>query len=144
MKDRFFLDTNILVYAYDRHDLRKQGIAQALLMDGMENESAVLSVQVLGEFFTVVTRQIKQPMTTAEAKEAIDLFSNFFVQEVDLALVERAIDTHKMCRISYWDALIISAAERAGCQRILSEDLNDGQLYHSIRIANPFNKIRGQ
>ena len=76
MKDRVFLDTNILVYAYDRHDPRKQGIAQSLLIDGMENESAALSVQVLGEFFSVVTRQIKQPMTTDEAKEAIELFSN--------------------------------------------------------------------
>jgi len=138
MKDRVFLDTNILVYAYDRHDPRKQGIAQSLLIDGMENESAALSVQVLGEFFNVVTRQIKQPMTTDEAKEAIELFSNLLIQEIDLAMVERAIDTHKIYRISYWDALIVSAAERAGCKRILSEDLNDGQLYHSIPISNPF------
>ena len=138
MKDRVFLDTNILVYAYDRHDPRKQGIAQSLLIDGMENESAALSVQVLGEFFNVVTRQIKQPMTTDEAKEAIELFSNLLIQEIDLAMVERAIDTHKIYRISYWDALIVSAAERAGCKRILSEDWNDGQLYHSIPISNPF------
>ena len=138
MKDRVFLDTNILVYAYDRHDPRKQGIAQSLLIDGMENESAALSVQVLGEFFNVVTRQIKQPMTTDEAKEAIELFSNLLIQEIDLAMVERAIDTHKIYRISYWEALIVSAAERAGCKRILSEDWNDGQLYHSIPISNPF------
>jgi len=138
MKDRVFLDTNILVYAYDRHDPRKQGIAQSLLIDGMENESAALSVQVLGEFFNVVTRQIKQPMTTDEAKEAIELFSNLLIQEIDLAMVERAIDSHKIYRISYWDALIVSAAERAGCKRILSEDWNDGQLYHSIPISNPF------
>jgi len=138
MKDRVFLDTNILVYAYDRHDPRKQGIAQSLLIDGMENESAALSVQVLGEFFNVVTRQIKQPMTTDEAKEAIELFSNLLIQEIDLAMVERAIDTHKIYRISYWDALIVSAAERAGCKRILSEDLNDGQLYQCIPISNPF------
>lgn len=139
MKDRFFLDTNILVYAYDRHDPRKQEIAQSLLIDGMENESAALSVQVLGEFFNVVTRQIKQPMTADEAKEAIELFSNLLIQEIDLEMVERAIDTHKIYRIAYWDALIVSAAERAGCKRIISEDLNDGQLYHSIPISNPFN-----
>jgi predicted nucleic acid-binding protein len=138
MKDRVFLDTNILVYAYDRHDPRKQGVAQSLLIDGIESESAALSVQVLGEFFSVVTRQIKQPMTPDEAKEAIELFSNLLIQEIDLALVERAIDTHRIYRISYWDALIVSAAERAGCKRILSEDLNDGQLYHSLAISNPF------
>jgi predicted nucleic acid-binding protein len=138
MKDRFFLDTNILVYAYDRHDPRKQEIAQSLLIDGMENESAALSVQVLSEFFNVVTRQIKQSMTTDEAQKAIELFSNLLIQEIDLAMVERAIETHKIFRISYWDALIVSAAERAGCKRILSEDLNDGQLYHGILIFNPF------
>jgi predicted nucleic acid-binding protein len=138
MKDRVFLDTNILVYAYDRHDPRKQGIAQSILVDGTDNESAALSVQVLGEFFNVVTRQIKKPMSSDEAKEAIELFSTLFIQEIDLAMVERAIDTHKIYRISYWDALIVSAAERAGCQRILSEDLNDGQLFHSILISNPF------
>jgi predicted nucleic acid-binding protein len=138
MKDRVFLDTNILVYAYDRHDPRKQGIAQSLLVDGMENESAALSVQVLGEFFSVVTRQIKQPMTSGEAKEAIELFSNLLIQEIDLAMVRRAIDTHNIYRISYWDALIISAAERSRCKQILSEDLNDGQLYHKISISNPF------
>ncbi len=138
MKDRVFLDTNILVYAYDRSDLRKQAIAQQLLMNGMENESAVLSVQVLGEFFTVVTRRIKRPMNPAEAREAIELFSNLIVQEIDLGLVQRAIDTIKSYKISYWDALIIAAAERARCKRILSEDLNDSQLYNGISVVNPF------
>jgi predicted nucleic acid-binding protein len=138
MKDGVFLDTNILFYAYDRHDPRKQRVAQSLLIDGMENESAALSVQVLGEFFSIVTRQIKQPMTPDEAKEAIELFSSLLIQEIDLAMVERAIDTHKIYRISYWDALIVSAAERAGCKRILSEDLNDGQLYHGLAIYNSF------
>jgi predicted nucleic acid-binding protein len=138
MKDRVFLDTNILVYAYDRHDLRKQAIAQEHLMNGMENESTVLSVQVLGEFFTVVTRQIKQPMNQVEAKEAVELFSNLIIQEIDLGMVQRAIDTLKSYKISYWDALIVAAAERARCQRILSEDLNDGQLYNGISVINPF------
>jgi predicted nucleic acid-binding protein len=138
MKARIFLDTNILVYAYDRNDPKKQEVAQSVLVESLENESGVLSVQVLGEFFNVVTRHIKKPMTTNEAKDAIELFSNYFVQEIDLAMVHRSIETHKLYRISYWDALIISAAERAGCQRIFSEDLNANQLYHKISICNPF------
>ena len=60
------------------------------------------------------------------------------VQEIDLALVNRAIDTHKTYQISYWDALIVSAAERANCTLILSEDLGDGQAYHDIMVRNPF------
>jgi predicted nucleic acid-binding protein len=138
MKDRIFLDANILVYAYDRHESRKQGVAQSLLIDGIENESAVLSVQVLGEFFIAVTRRTGQPMSSNEAKEAIDLFCNLPIQEIDLTMVQRAIETHKLYRISYWDALIVSAAERAGCSRIFSEDLNDGQVYHKISVVNPF------
>jgi predicted nucleic acid-binding protein len=138
MKDKSFLDTNVLVYAYDRHDPRKQVTAQALLTEAIEHESAVLSVQVLGEFFNVVTRQIKQPMTTDEAQGAVSLLSHLPVQDIDLELVKRAIATHKMYRISYWDALIVAAAERAQCKLILTEDLSDGQTYQGVLVSNPF------
>jgi predicted nucleic acid-binding protein len=138
MKNKSFLDTNVLVYAYDRHDPRKQVTAQALLTEAIEHESAVLSVQVLGEFFNVVTRQIKQPMTTGEAQGAVSLLSHLPVQDIDLELVKRAIATHKMYRISYWDALIVAAAERAQCKLILTEDLSDGQTYHGVLVSNPF------
>jgi predicted nucleic acid-binding protein len=138
MNDRVFLDTNILVYAYDSHNPTKQTIAQELLIKGLESESAVLSVQVLGEFFSVVTRQIKPPMSPEDAKMAIELFGNMITQEIDLAMVQRAIDTLQTYRISYWDALIVAAAERAHCKNILSEDLNDSQRYNGISVLNPF------
>jgi predicted nucleic acid-binding protein len=95
-------------------------------------------VQVLGEFFNVVTRHIPRPVTSDEAREIIATISILPVQEIDLAMVNRAIDTHKMYQIAYWDALIISAAERAGCKLILSEDFSDGQTYHEILVRNPF------
>ena len=139
MTDKTFLDTNILVYAYDKHEPEKQKRAQGLLNDGIVLEDAVLSVQVLGEFFNVVTRNIRQPMSPHEAQEIIEMLSILPVQEIDLAMVNRAIDTHKRYHISYWDALIVSAAERAGCTMIYSEDLNDGQIYHNIKVFNPFN-----
>jgi predicted nucleic acid-binding protein len=77
-------------------------------------------------------------MTPDEAREAIVLFSNLPVQEIDLILVQRAIETHKIYGISYWDSLIVAAAERAQCKSILTEDLNDGQVYHGISVSNPF------
>ena len=138
MSDRVFLDTNILVYAYDQHDPRKQNKAQELLTDGIEQENLVLSVQVLGEFFSVITCHIPQPVTPDEAREIIRTISILPVQEIDLAMVNRAIDTHKMYQIAYWDALIISAAERAGCKLILSEDFGIGSVYHEILVRNPF------
>ena len=122
MKNRVFLDTNILVYAYNQHDPHKQIIAQGLLTDGIKEENLILSVQVLGEFFNVVTRHIPQPMSPAEAKEVINTLSILPVQDIDMTMVKRAIDTHEIYRISYWDSLIISAAERTGCGMIFSED----------------------
>ena len=138
MNDRAFLDTNILVYAYDQHDPVKQKKAQELITTGIEQENLVLSVQVLGEFFNVVTRRIPQPVTSDEAREVIASIGILPVQEIDLAMVNRAIDVHKKYQIAYWDALIISAAERSGCKLILTEDLRDGQTYHDILVRNPF------
>ncbi|MBW2000385.1 MAG: PIN domain-containing protein [Deltaproteobacteria bacterium] len=138
MSAKAFLDTNILVYAYDEYDPRKQKTAQKLLTGGIEQENVVLSVQVLGEFFNVVTRHIRQPMSPDEAQDIIATLSILSIQDIDLTMVNRAIDTHKMYGISYWDSLIIAAAERAQCTSILSEDLNDGQTYHGIQVSNPF------
>ena len=138
MSDRAFLDTNILVYAYDQHEPHKQRKAQELITDGIEKENLLISVQVLGEFFNAVTRHIPQPMTPDEAQEIIAAISILPVQEIDLAMVNRAIDTHKTYRISYWDALIVTAAERAACTLILSEDLSDSQAYHNMVVRNPF------
>ena len=138
MSDRTFLDTNVLVYAYDRSDPQKQAKAQGVLTDGIEQENVVLSVQVLSEFFTVVTRRIKEPMSSEEAQQVIGILSVLPVQEIDVTMVNRAIDAHKRHQISYWDSLIIAAAERAGCERLLSEDLTDGQVYDGVLVGNPF------
>jgi predicted nucleic acid-binding protein len=138
MSDRLFLDTNVLVYAYDRYAPLKQKKAQSLIAEGIRKENLFLSVQVLGEFFNVVTRHIPKPMTIEEAEEIITTVSVLPVQEIDLAMVKRAIATLRTYKISYWDALIVSAAERAGCTVILSEDLSDGQTYNEMQVHNPF------
>ena len=79
-------------------------------------------------------------MTPDEVREIVDSISVLMVQDIDLAMVKRAIETHKKYGITYWDALIVSAAERADCESILSEDLNEGQAYHEVRVRNPFNE----
>ena len=138
MADREFFDTNILIYASDRSEPEKQPQARRLLKNAIENETGVISAQVLSEFLTVVTRRIQQPLSLEEAEEAIEQLAILPVVEVDLALVKQAISTCLEYHISYWDSLIIAAAERAGCTRILSEDLNPGQSYHGIAVVNPF------
>jgi predicted nucleic acid-binding protein len=138
MNDSVFLDTNILVYAYDKHDLEKQVKAQTLLKTAIKEGSASLSTQVLGEFFVVVTRRIKKSLTVHDAERIIDILSVLPVAEIDLLLVKRAIHTQKSYGISYWDALIVAAAERTGCSKILSEDLNHSQQYNGVLVENPF------
>ena len=137
-RHRRFVDTNVLVYAYDKHSETKQTGALRLLRAGMLNDGLAVSAQVLGEFFAVVTRRIPTPLTADEAAAAIDALKPVPVVEIDRQLVERAIETHKRYGIVYWDALIVAAAERAGCVEVLSEDLNAGQRYGGVVVSNPF------
>ncbi len=138
MAGREFFDTNILIYASDRSEPEKQSQARRLLKHAIENETGVVSAQVLSEFFTVVTRRIQEPLSIEEAEQVIEQLSILPVVDVDMMLVRQAIGTCRRYRISYWDALIVAAAEKAGCTRIVSEDLNPGQTYHNIAVVNPF------
>ena len=138
-RHRRFVDTNVLVYAYDKHSESKQAGALRLLRAGMLDDALAVSTQVLGEFFTVATRRIQEPLTADEAAAAIDALKPVPVVEIDRQLVERAIQTHKRYGIVYWDALIVAAAERAGCVEVLSEDLNAGQRYGGVVVRDPFN-----
>jgi len=138
MTDKIFLDTNVLVYAYDTRDASKQKKAQEILSSAISRDAYFLSVQVLGEFFNVVTRKIQNPMSFIDAKAIIDIFSLMPVLDLDLAMVNRAIDTHVRYDLSYWDALILAAAERAECRQVYSEDFNHKQIYNDIIVINPF------
>ncbi len=138
MPDRDFFDTNILVYAVDRSEPDKQSKARRLLRSAVENETGAVSAQVLGEFFTVVTRRIRQPLSIEQAEEVVEQIAILPVVDLDLALVRRAVETCRRYQISYWDALIIAAAQQARCTRVLSEDLNAGQTYDGIPVVNPF------
>ena len=138
MNARVFLDTNVLVYAYDSGEPEKQSRAQALLTEGIDREIAVLSAQVLSEFFVVVTQRMRSPLSVDQAEKLIDLFGILPVVEVDRRLVKHAVSACRELHISYWDSLIVCAAERGGCQKILTEDLNNGQIYHGVQVENPF------
>ena len=138
MPDRTFIDTNILVYAYDIDEPVKQARAREILKQGIEGETAVLSVQVIGEFFTVVTKRIPNPLSAEEAEQVLDLLSILPVIDLDFRMVRHAIEIHRQHGIAYWDALIVTAAHRAECTQILTEDLNAGQSYEGVTVVNPF------
>jgi len=141
MSDRTFLDTNVLVYAVDGGEPRKRDAARELLGASDGNEF-VLSTQVLGEFYVVATRRLAQPLSDEAAAAAVELLGGLPIVSVDAALVGEAIALGRRARLSYWDGLIVAAAASAGCGRLLTEDLNDGQTIGGVRIENPFGALR--
>jgi len=138
MSGRTFLDTNVLVYAYDRTDPAKQATASGLIERHLRADTGCISVQVLGEFYVTVTRKIPRPLALSAAAAAVAAFGPLRTVELSRAMVRQAVTLHQRGELSYWDALIVVAAERAGCETILSEDLQPGRSYQSVRVVDPF------
>jgi len=138
MKDKYFIDTNILVYANDRSDREKQERAKTIILQGIADESVAASTQVLSEFFVTVTQKIKIPLSTEIAKKQIWLLKNIEIVDLDFHSVVQAIRILQNYRLSYWDALIVASAQTAKCTVLYSEDLNPGQKIESVLIVNPF------
>ena len=138
MSDKFFLDTNILVYAHDVEDTVKQARSQELIYGAIREGNGVISPQVLSEFFVSVTRKIAEPISEPTARREMILLSCLCTVDEDATMVIRALDIKSRWTVSYWDALILAAAERAECTVLYSEDLSHKQLYGDIRVLNPF------
>jgi len=137
MTGRTFVDTNVWVYAVDRADADKQARARAVIAPAPDVD-LVVSSQVLGEFYTTVTRKLQHPVDVLDARRMLDQLRRLPVVAVDGDHVIEAVDGSRAWGISYWDALIIAAARSAGCPRVLSEDLADGESYGAVRVENPF------
>ena len=130
-----FLDTNVVVYAFDGAEPAKQQVAIEISEAG---DRLVVSTQVLLEAWWVLTRKLETPLNEDSASKVIDELSALPVVATDPVLVRRAIDTGRRFHIAVWDALIIEAARTGGCRRILSEDLNSGQDFDGVTVENPF------
>jgi predicted nucleic acid-binding protein len=138
MSEKIFIDTNILVYSVDRHDMAKREICRNCLRWLHHNGLGVISTQVMQEFYVTATKKLGvEPLI---AKSIISSFENFEVLTVTPALIKEAIDCHIVSEISFWDALIVVSAENAHCQSLWTEDLNDGQLIRGVRIVNPLKR----
>ena len=130
-----FLDTNIVVYAFDGADPAKQRIAIEVLETG---DRLVVSTQMLLETWWVLTRRLAEPLDEDHASEVIDELCALPVVSTDPELVRRAIESGRRFSIAIWDALIIEAARASGCRRVLSEDLQSGQDFDGVVVENPF------
>lgn len=138
MSDKVFVDTNVLVYAHDRAAGLKHAKAAENVRALWMERRGVLSTQVLQEFFVNVTRKSASPLSAGAAKRVIQNYLAWQVIVNDGQAILEAIDLQGRFRLSFWDALIVQSAVSAGCATLLSEDLNSGQQYESLRVVNPF------
>ncbi len=141
MTEPIFVDTNVWVYAVDAADpaKRKRALEATAPAPGRD---LVVSTQVLTEFYAVVTRKLAVPVSVEDAEAMVRQLAVLPVVAIDSSLVVSAIAGSREWRISIWDALILRAAEVAGCRRVLSEDLADGTTYGSVVVENPFATTR--
>ena len=130
-----FLDTNVVVYAFDGADPDKQRIAIEVLETG---DRLIVSTQVLLETWWVLTRRLAAPLGEDHASKVIDELCALPVVSTDPELVRRAIETSRRFSIAVWDGLIIEAARAGGCRRVLSEDLQSRQDFEGVVVENPF------
>ena len=132
-----FVDTNVLVYAYNASDPRKQGIAKTIVRRALAGEAAA-STQVMAEFASTFLHKRSPPIKPEDLLELLDILSLITLVPLDHGTVRRAVEARAAYGIHFYDGLIVAAAERGGCKRILSEDLNAGQKYFQIPVENPF------
>ncbi len=137
MSDKCFVDTNILVYAHDRSNGAKHQRAQMLLEQLWDSGRGVLSTQVLQELCISLRRKVTPPLPVEEVRLLIQDYSTWEVVTNTSESVLQALDIEQRYKTSFWDALILHAAEMSGSAILYSEDLAIGQSYGTIRIVNP-------
>lgn len=135
MKERSFIDTNILLYTDDTAYPKKQQRATALLESGWCNGNLVFSTQVLQEYFVAATRKLGVQVTIAQQK--IELLSSHTIINIEYDDIVRAIELHRLYALSFWDALIVQAAEKSHCSVLYSEDMQHQQRIGKVQIINP-------
>lgn len=134
--DLVFIDTNVLVYAYDEADTVRGPIAEQIITDLWNTDRGMVSTQVLQEFYSVATRKLGMPHS--QARQLIADYSEWCVMNTDPQLLVSASVLCERHQMSWWDSLVIEAALRSGATTLLSEDLQDGQAFGTLTIRNPF------
>lgn len=135
---KVFVDTNVLVYAYDRGAGSKHERALSLVEELWKDGSGVLSTQVLQEFYVNVRRKASNPVSIDQARALIADYLTWNLIVNDGAAVLEAMDVERRYLLSFWDSLIVVAARKGGASVIFSEDFNHGQKFGSVQVLNPF------
>ena len=136
MSARFFIDTNVLVYANAVDAPAKRAVARRVLDEALSSGLGCLSTQILQEFFVAVTRKLG--VSADHARRQLEILGGLPTLVVDRELVLGAVDLHRLHRLSFWDALVVRSAAVARCATLLTEDLAHGAVIDGVRVVDPF------
>jgi len=139
LSEKFFLDTNIIVYSFDSSNRQKQKTAAEIIQSGLETGRGSISYQVIQEFLNVARRKFAVPMKPEEAQIFLGMVLKPLCKVFSsIALYSKSLEISDRYRYSFYDSLIISSAQELSCRYLLSEDLKDGQEIEGLKIVNPF------
>jgi predicted nucleic acid-binding protein len=139
MSDRFFLDTNIFVYSFDKNAPKKAIGAAKLIRRAIEERRGIVSYQVVQEFFNVALRRFDEPMSCADAEQYLSTtFRPLLAVHSSHGLYSRALQLATRCSLPWYDSLIVASAIEGRCGVLYSEDFQHGQRFNGLRIENPF------
>jgi predicted nucleic acid-binding protein len=133
-----FIDTNVLVYAYDRTAGQKHLMARSLLAELWASRRGLMSTQVMQEFYVNVTRKLPRPLPASRARAIIAGYATWPVHQVAPTDIIEASRLQGRQQLSFWDCLVVVAASRMGATTLLTEDLQHGRTIAGVRIINPF------
>lgn len=133
-----FIDSNVLIYAYDTSELLRHTQAKALIRRLWQSGNGAMSIQVTQEFTYNISRKVKRPLQLNEVADILEEFKPWKFHSPTLENVARAARSVEHFKVSFWDALILESASALGCGIVWSEDLNHGRVYAGVKIQNPF------
>lgn len=135
-----FVDTNVLVYAVDQSAGDKHHASRRWMEALWQRRTGRLSVQVLQEYYSAVTRKLRPGLSLADAQREVRSFLVWEPEEITPSILERAWYVESRYQLSWWDALIVASAQQAGCRTLLTEDLQPGQNFDGVVVCSPFLK----
>ena len=142
MSDKSFVDTNVLIYAHDVDAGDRHAVAAELVAELWETRRAVISTQVLQEFYVNATRKIPTPIPRGMARRIVKTYAVWQTELVGPPDIQIASELEEQHQLSFWDALIVAAALKGGASTILTEDMSAGRRISGVLIENPFSTAR--
>jgi predicted nucleic acid-binding protein len=133
-----FVDTNVLLYAFDERDPIKRDRSQSWLTACWRGHFGRISTQVLNEFYANARRRFANAISAGDARSEVRRYQLWKPWQIDQATIETAWAVESRFGLDYWDSLMVAAAQHQGCAILLTEDLQHEQLIDSVRIVNPF------